>query len=94
MKTKSEQIAQMVLDNVLQWTRGGGNYIHAEKDIVEIADKVLKEKEPKTCKWTYDADMETYSTSCGDTWYFPEGTRTESTARFCPMCGRRISGAK
>ena len=91
---KSEKISQMVLDNVLQWTRGGGNYLHAEKDIKEIVDSVLSKKETKTCKWVYDDGMATYTTGCGDTWYFPEGTRTDSTARYCPMCGKKIVGDK
>ena len=93
MKTKSEQIAQMVLDNVLQWTRGGGNYIHAEKDIVEIADKVLKEKEPKTCKWTLDDDG-VYHTGCGEMWQSESGSRSDNGVRYCQRCGRRVSGAK
>ena len=93
-QSKSQHITQMIMDNVLQWTRGGSNYIHAEKDIAAIVDSELKKEEKATCRWTYDADMATYRTGCGDTWYFPEGTRTESTARFCPMCGKKIVGAK
>ena len=46
MKRKSEKIAQMILDNALQWTRGGGNYKTLECEIINIVDAVIGKCEP------------------------------------------------
>ncbi len=92
----SEQIAQMILDNALAWTRYGGNYTAVQKQITEIVDSVLQSPVTDTCEWVYHENEGTYTTSCGERWFFPESTRQENGAVFCPVCGKRIKerGAK
>lgn len=43
------------------------------------------------CIWAqeYDGWSEYYwDTSCGETFYFPEGTPSENGMKFCPYCGK------
>ena len=86
---QSEQIAQMILDNVLAWTRGGGNYAAVQKQITEIVDSVLQSPVTDSCEWVCDEEG-AYTTGCGERWFFPESARQENGAVFCPMCGKKI----
>jgi len=88
---QSERIAEMILDNVLVWCRGGGNYESARKDIIAIVDGVLTpHPEYEHCVWFYDDSSDCYHTKCGKDWCFPDGMRSENDCKFCPVCGKEI----
>lgn len=40
-----------------------------------------------TCTWKHDEETDAYSTGCGQTWHFTEGTPEEHGALFCHHCG-------
>jgi hypothetical protein len=47
------------------------------------------EREP--CKWTYDADSDLWSSSCGEDWIFIDGGPLENECKFCHGCGKPIA---
>jgi hypothetical protein len=51
--------------------------------------ELRKEKE-KTCEWTYQPDEGYWKTSCGESFFFEEGTLKENRAFFCHNCGKKI----
>ena len=49
-----------------------------------------EEENNKPCEWTYDRDMESYETGCGEAFVFEVGSLTENSVHFCQACGRKI----
>jgi hypothetical protein len=49
---------------------------------------------PEVCGWKYhlgrDWDEGYWSTSCGNDWYFTEGTPETNRVKYCPYCGKPI----
>ena len=54
---------------------------HRGKEIAEM----VREIEALRCVWTWEGDINLYSTSCGDAWPLAK------PFTFCPRCGKRIS---
>ena len=42
------------------------------------------------CTWTYDEDLDTWDTECGESFVVTNGTPAENKMRFCPYCGSPI----
>lgn len=48
------------------------------------------------CLWGYEdsLDYSVWGTGCGSTWVLDEGTPHENSMRYCPYCGKRITGGE
>lgn len=79
-KVRSELIALFV--------RRGHKGIEIAEEVKEIlslpALREMVEKATGTCEWTWEKELDLYSTSCDDAWPL------HNTFDFCPRCGKRI----
>lgn len=48
-----------------------------------------KSKPRVSCIWTHEIE-DVYTTSCGKTWQFTDGTPAENDAIYCHHCGGRL----
>ena len=49
----------------------------------------------KVCAWNnYIENLCMYETSCGNSFYFSEGTVSDNDFKFCPFCGKQIKEEK
>ena len=46
------------------------------------------------CTWTYDEDLDTWDTECGESFVVTNGTPAENSMRFCCYCGKPIKEHK
>lgn len=62
------------------------------QDALDAEDAIIAResaKPPHTCTWVEDADGY-YSTECGESYVFNDGTPKQNNAYFCHHCGGRL----
>jgi hypothetical protein len=59
----------------------------------EVGVKTRKPRTAKRCNWLQDGDesSDTWRTECGRHFRLDDGNPIDSSFRFCPYCGRRIT---
>ena len=48
---------------------------------------------PGVCEWSLEDQHygEMWNSSCGEGWWFENGTPTQNKMKFCPFCGRELT---
>jgi len=82
--------------NVREWFAFfGGEELGINLEHASIVwDAAIKSIKRKSCSWKLDIDDCYYETSCGKTWYFPEGDIKDNDVKFCPHCGGKVKSSK
>ena len=87
-KLEKEMQCNCDLDNWEPTKSTGHSWVcRIHKQALQIVAEGIKMYE---CEWKYEEDECYYNTSCGDTWYFPEGNIKENGILYCPFCGKRV----
>jgi hypothetical protein len=65
-----------------------------ERELRNLARlQAIEKAAQEVCTWTQpnDEDSNNWESSCGDMFFFDEGTPEENGIKFCPFCGHPIT---
>jgi hypothetical protein len=80
---------------VTEWLDEVGTHDMYWDDLADLKARIAKALDPGICTWKPEyPDGQPYNTSCGNAWFFTEGTAQENGAKFCVYCGKSIEVTK